>query len=500
MTTAAIERPQLAPSAPPPLPATAGPSWGKRAGFAGGIAAFIALALTPSALHEIAGAGHRPALAAATLALMAIWWLSEAVPIAWTASLPLALYPLCGVFEGGVLANVRASAEPFVDAYIFLLLGGMMIGAAMEQCGLHRRMALHIMRRVGTEPRRLLLGVLAATAAVSLWISNTATAVMMMPIAVALLVQLEASAGRPLARFGTALMLAVAYASNVGGIGTKIGTGTNSIFCGFVERTLGLEIGFMRYIAFGLPFVVLFIPLVWAVLWRLGHRDAPQGGQGREVLERELASMGPMSGREKAVLGVFLAAAALWVGSDILRDGARSAWPGLKLAGKHAEAAVGMAAGLALVASGLLSLKSLRRMPWGTLVLLGGSLAMAAGIEGSRLSDWMSARLAGLAALPLVAQIGLAALATVGLSAVASNVGTVSVLLNVLPASPAVLSASAIGASCDFMLPAGTPPNAIVFGSGRVRLPDMMKAGFLLDLAAAGLATAYVFLYARHLF
>lgn len=496
MTLATLE----APPAPPPAPGAAGPSWGKRAGFTGGILALLAITLIPSALHEIAGAGHRPAFAAATVALMAIWWLSEAVPIAWTACLPLVLYPLFGVFEGGVLANVRASMEPFVDAYIFLMLGGLMIGAAMEQSGLHRRMALHIMRRVGTEPRRLLLGVLAATAAVSLWISNTATAVMMMPITLALLVQLEAAAGRPLARYGTALMLAVAYASNVGGIGTKIGTGTNSIFCGFVERTLGFEIGFMRYVALGLPFVVLFVPLVWWVLWRLGRRDAPRGGQGRDVLERELASMGPMTGREKAVLGVFLSAAALWVGSDFVCDGVRATWPGLRFASKHVEAAVGMGAGLAVIASGLLSLKTLRKMPWGTLVLLGGSFAMASGIEGSRLSEWMSSRLAGLASLPLVAQIGFAALATVGLSAVASNVGTVSVLLNVLPRSTAVLSACAIGASCDFMLPAGTPPNAIVFGSGRVRLPDMMKTGFLLDLAAVGLTTAYVFLYARYLF
>ena len=208
--------------------------WAKRIGFVAGVAAFLAIAFIPSGLHSISGAGHRPAYAAATVVLVGMWWLTEALPISWTACVPLVLYPLLGVFGRGLALDLRVSAEPFLDAYIFLFLGGMMIGAAMEECSLHRRMALQIMRRIGTEPKRLLLGMLVATAAASLWISNSATAVMMMPIGMALIVQLEkSSGGRKLWHFGSAVMLAVAYASNVGGIGTKIGTSTNSIFCGF---------------------------------------------------------------------------------------------------------------------------------------------------------------------------------------------------------------------------------------------------------------------------
>jgi sodium-dependent dicarboxylate transporter 2/3/5 len=329
---------------------------------------------------------------------------------------------------------------------------------------------------------------------------------MMMPIAMALLAQLEAAAGgRKLWHFGSAIMLAVAYASNVGGIGTKIGTGTNSVFCGWISAHVREhEISFLKYIALGFPFVVLFIPVVWLALWRLGRRDELGGAQGREALDRELSAMGPMSRGEKKVGTVFVAAALLWMVGDlvkpVLEKRLPSLWAGYTFEGKHYEAAVAVAAGLVLIALRALSFGAVRRMPWSTLVLLGGSFAMAAGIDGSGLSEWMAQQLAGLRRQPLFLQIALTSFATVALTAVASNVGTVSVMLNVLPRSMAVLSTCAIGASCDFALPAGTPPNAIVFGSGYIRLPTMMKTGFALDLAAAALLTLYAYFYARFLF
>src|SRR5262245_65036835 len=241
----------------------------------------------------------RPA-AAGVAAMMAVWWLGEAIPIAWTACLPLVLYPLFEVYGRGVLGDVQQVLGSYFDAYIFLFLGGMAIGAAMEQWSLHRRIALHIMRFVGTEPSRLLLGLLLATGGVSLWISNTATAVMMLPIAMALVAQLEAShGGRRLSHFGCALALGVAYASNVGGIGTKIGTGTNSIFCGFLVERLGIDIGFLAYIGLAFPCVVLFLPLVWAVLWRVARRDVIETEGARETLDAALGSMGRLSGGER---------------------------------------------------------------------------------------------------------------------------------------------------------------------------------------------------------
>jgi sodium-dependent dicarboxylate transporter 2/3/5 len=377
----------------------------------------------------------------------------------------------------------------------------MVIGAAMEQWGLHRRIALYIMRAIGAQPARLLLGVLVATAAVSMWISNTATAVMMLPIGMALLAQLEAShGGKRLVGYGASVMLAIAYAANVGGIGTKIGTGTNSIFAGFLAEKLGRDLSFLEYMAIGLPFVVLFLPLVWWMLWRIGRIDAPSETHGRELLERELAALGAWTPRERLVALVFALAALLWIFGDPLRAllvPRVQPFAPFKLQGKHYEAAVSLLAALAVVATRSISLAALRRIPWGTLVLLGGSFALAAGIEGSGLSAWLARSLEPLARLPLLAQLALASFATILLSAVASNTATINLMLNVLPRSLVVLSASSIAASCDFALPAGTPPNAIVFGSGYVRLPTMMRAGFLLDVAAAIAITLYAFAYVR---
>ncbi|WP_437513145.1 SLC13 family permease [Sorangium sp. So ce1099] len=484
-------------------------------GVASGPAAALAIALIPSGLHAVPDHGHRPAYAAAVAAWMALWWLFEVLPIAYTACLPLVLFPLLGVFGRGLAGDAARAVAPFLDAYIFLFLGGMAIGAAMEQWGLHRRVALHIMRAVGADPKRLLLGMLVATASISLWISNTATAVMMLPIGLAPLAQLESAAGgRRLSHFGTAIMLGVAYASNVGGIGTKIGTGVNSIFCGFLADKLHHDISFLRYMALASPFVVLFVPLLWLALWRVGKRDGLSAGHARDVLDRELAAMGPMSRGEKKVAAVFALASALWILGDPLRaaiapqlqaalrvlDAALgSGSAAYKVQGKHYEATVAVLAAFSLLALRALSLASLRRMPWGTLVLLGGSFAMAAGIEAGGLSAWMAAKLAVVAEAPLLAQIGLASVATVALSALASNTATVNVALNVLPQDLGVLFAATIAASCDFMLPAGTPPNAIVFGSGYVRLPVMIKTGFVLNVAAALLITVYVYGYARHL-
>jgi sodium-dependent dicarboxylate transporter 2/3/5 len=299
-------------------------------------------------------------------------------------------------------------------------------------------------------------------------------------------------------------MLSVAYASNIGGIGTKIGTGTNSIFCGFVADKLKVDIGFLQYMALGAPFVVIFTPITWAVLWRTARRDNLGEERGRDFLDRELAAMGSMSAAEKKVAGVFLAAAALWIAGDPLRRLVTPLVPelyaGFKFQGKHYEATVGVLAALSLGAMGVVSVRALRRVPWGTLLLLGGSFAMAAGIEGSGLSKWMAARFEGVADMSLAAQIGLATAGSVALSALASNTATVNVALNVLPPSLPVLASTAIAASCDFMLPAGTPPNAIVFGSGAIRLPVMMKTGFVLDVLAIALITIYMLAYGQFVF
>jgi sodium-dependent dicarboxylate transporter 2/3/5 len=464
-----------------------------------GLAAFTLLLALDGPLHHLPGLGSRPALAAAVTALMAIWWLSEALPIHWTACIPLIVYPFSNVFSPDALENGRRVVLPYLDPYIFLFLGGMCIAAAMQQWNLHRRIALSIMRAIGTDPRRLLFGVLAATAFVSLWISNTATATMMLPIGLSVIVELERHAGRRrLEHYGAALMLAVAYAANVGGVGTKIGTAPNAQFASFMAQR-GVDISFLQYMAVGIPFVVLFLPVVWLVLWRIGRRDAPSAQAGRDVLRQETAALGRMRREEWIVLLVFLAAAALWIAGQPLTAWLKPRVPSFALRSAHVEAGIAMSAAVVLVllrsrGRAVLELRSIRAIPFETLLLLGGSLAMAAAIEASGLSVWLAGQMAALRDAPAWSQLLLASLTTVALSAVASNVATIAVMLSVLESSVApgiattVLFTATVAASCDFALPAGTPPNAIVFGSGYLTVPRMAKTGVVLDLLAALLA------------
>jgi sodium-dependent dicarboxylate transporter 2/3/5 len=468
--------------------------------LAAGLLAFALLAFVDSPLHHQAGAGARPAWAAATAAMMAIWWLTEAIPIYWTACVPVVAFPLLGVFGDGFARDLVASVAPYFDPYIFLFAGGMAIAAAMQQWNLHRRIALGIMNRIGTDPAHLLAGVLCATAFISLWITNTATATMMVPIGIALIAQLETRSGGRLGRYGMAIMLAIAYGSNIGGLGTKIGTAPNGQFAGFLER-MGQPISFVQFFLVGFPFVVLMLPIVWAMLWRLGRRDRLQG-DARDVIQREIAELGAISRPEKIVAGAFLAAALLWIGSQPLASALAPRLAELpelasfRLRSAHLEGAVAILAAVVLLfwphgKRRVLEPRALRTVPWETLLLLGGGFAMAAGIQESGLSAYLGEQLALIAELSPLGQIVLASLATVALSAVASNTATIAVMLVVLKDAAApealtsVLFAATIASSCDFALPAGTPPNAIVFGSGYVRIPVMARLGVVLDLVAA---------------
>ena len=444
--------------------------------------------------------GARPALAAGLTLCMATWWIFSAMRIGWTACLPLVVLPWTSVYGEGLGANLRGALLPYVDPYIFLFLGGMGIAAAMQQWNLHRRIALRVMRLVGTDARRLLFGLLLATATVSLWISNTATAAMMFPIGLAVIAEFESETGRRLSGFGAALMLAVAYGANVGGIGTKIGTVPSAQLAGFLAQH-GTPVSFLEFAAVGVPFVALMLPIVWLALWRVGRVDAPDPEVGRRALAREGARLGAMQRGERVVLAVFVATAAVWVIGKPLTDALRA--QGLSwLATAHIEAGVAMLASLALFAwrverQRVLEPASLRFVQWETLVLLGGGFSLAACIGASGLSHWLGAQLAELRSAAPFVQVAAASLTTVALSAFASNAATVAVMLPVLASSVApdhlnvVLFAATFAASCDFALPAGTPPNAIVFGSGYLTIPMMAKTGVVLDVLAALLAALW---------
>jgi len=470
-------------------------------GFALGVALAAAVLLFDSELHHRGAFGDRPARAAAVALLMAAWWLTEAIPIYWTACVPLVAFPLLGVLGRGLAGDAAGAAAPFLDPYIFLFAGGMAIAAAMQQWDLHRRIALGVMSAIGTHPKRLLAGVLVATAFVSLWISNTATATMMVPIGIALVAQLERRrGGGRLERYGMAVMLAIAWGANLGGIGTKIGTAPNAQFSGFLERH-GTSLSFLQFLAVGLPFVLLALPIAWLLLCRLAAGDR-LAGDARDVVRRELAALGEIGRGERVVLAVFVGAAALWIGSQPLTHWLAARLAPFPLRSAHVEGGVAVLAALLLLAlraerRQVLELRSLATVPWETLLLLGGGFAMADGIQQSGLSSWMGERLSAISDLPSLGQIVVASLATVAISAVASNTATIAVMLVVLAdaASPgardAVLFAATIASSCDFALPVGTPPNAIVFGSGYVRIPVMARYGVPFDVVAALLAALW---------
>ena len=483
--------------------------WRPRALLAG-LAVATAVLLVPSPLQNLGEYGDRPARAAAVALLMAVWWLTEAIPIYWTSCIPLLAYPVLGVFGRGFGGDVLATLAPYVDPYIFLFAGGMAIAAAMQQWDLHRRVALAVMSALGTDPKRLLAGVLVATAFVSLWISNTATATMMVPIGIALVAQLERQRGGVrLGRYGMALMLAIAWGANLGGIGTKIGTAPNAQLAGFLELR-GTSISFLDFMLIGLPFVLAALPIAWAFLCRLAG-DEKLGGDAREVVRSERHALGPAGSGERVVLAVFLVTAGVWVASQPLTAWLAARAGDFPLRSAHVEGGVAMLAALALLLlraerRQVLEVRSLAVVPWETLLLLGGGFAMAAGIQQSGLSGWMGGELAAIAGLPTLVQVWVAAIASVALSAVASNTATVAVMLVVLAdaaapeARDAVLFAAAISASCDFALPAGTPPNAIVFGSGYVRIPVMARYGAPLDLVTATLAALWCYFAVPRLF
>jgi solute carrier family 13 (sodium-dependent dicarboxylate transporter), member 2/3/5 len=410
----------------------------------------------------------------------------------------------------------------YLDPVNFLFLGGMWIAACMEQWGLHRRIALNIVAKIGTSPRRIVLGFMLATGFITLWISNTAAAIMMFPIGMAVLRKFEEQHSRNdelLQRFGLALMLGIAYAASIGGIGTKIGTGTNLVFV----KNSPQPIDFVTWAKIGMPVVLISIPLVWFYLVRFGarvpDRDFPGGA---ETIHNERARLGPMKPGEFVALIAFLTAAFLWIfrkdidlGQFIIPGWSRLiAWewkdilplhrwpePVQKLFSDPGDAVVAMCVAGALffipvqsrAPKFALSLASASRISWGMLVLLGGGFAMAYGIQASGLSKSIAENLAFVGQLHPLAAGFVVAFVAVALTEVASNTATASILLPILAASAAGLGLEPLplmltvtmSASFGFMLPAGTPPNAIVYSSGYITVPQMARSGLVVDIFGA---------------
>lgn len=411
---------------------------------------------------------------------MAIWWATEAVPIPATALLPLILVPVLGIAEVGDLAGAYA------NGIIFLFLGGFLLGLAMQRWALHRRIALNILLAVGQRPNRQIAGFMIATSFLSMWVSNTATSIMMLPIAVSVISFLPEAKSDEGRRFAVALLLAVAYSASIGGIATLIGTPPNAMLAAYLKESHDISIGFAQWMMIGLP-VALGMLFTWWWLCRKGFAGLETSGS-RDLLRAELQKLGPISAGEARVLLIFIATAVAW----ILRPLINNFLPGVT------DTVIAMTAGLLLftVRSGgpdskvLLDWQTAEKLPWGVLLLFGGGLALATMIKSSGLAEWLAQNFSLLSAWPIFAMVLVIVAVIIFLTEITSNTATTATFLPLLGALAVAQSVSpmlfvipaAIAASCAFMMPVATPPNAVVFGSGELRIKDMMQAGLLLNV------------------
>lgn len=462
----------------------------KRTGLFAGLAAFVALMLWPHPTGLSPEAWH----VAAVAALMAVWWLSEAAPIPATALVPLVVFPLVG---GG---TIREAAAPYANPIIFLFMGGFLIALSMVKWNLHRRIALLVLSRVGSRPTAIIGGFMVATASLSMWVSNSAVALMMLPIGLSVVEFVEPDSpsvgeGGSSPGFAVALMLGIAYAANIGGMGTLVGTPPNAFLAAFLADTYGIEIGFAQWMKLGVPLVVVSLPIVFLLLTRVLSRvgDVEIEGAGA-MIRSELEALGPITRAERRVACVFGLAGALWVLRPILSTRV----PGLSDAG----IAMGCGLLLFLLPSGegrraLLDWETAETLPWGVLILFGGGLSLAAAIDRTGLNTWLGGAAAGFSDWPPVAFILLITGVVVLLTELTSNTATAAAFLPVLGAAavqigwdPRLLAVpAALAASCAFMLPIATPPNAVVYSSGRVSIPQMARAGIWVNLVLTLLIT-----------
>ncbi len=453
-------------------------------GFAGGLLLFVVMILA-SPPEGLGLAGWRTA---AVAALMATWWVTEVIPISATAMLPLVLFPVLGI------ADISATATPYANPMIFLFLGGFIIAIAMQRWDLHRRIALNIIVLIGSKPRNIIAGFMVSSAFMSMWVSNTAATLMMLPIAMSV-IQLTRSGNdlklshREFRNFSLTLMLAIAFSSSVGGLGTVIGTPTNALMIAFVHDAYGIEINFAEWMMIGIPVVILGLPVIFYALANIVYpvRFQKLPG-GKEFIMEELNRLGKISRPEILVAVVFIFTGMMWMTRPLFAD----LIPGLSDAG----IAIFGALLLFLIpvnlknATFLLKWKDAEKLPWGVLILFGGGLSLAGAIQRTGLAEWVGGYFGIIAGWHVILIIFVVAIVIIMFTELASNSATAAAFLPVIGSvaisigqDPLLLAIPvALVASCAFMLPVATPPNAIVYGSGVMSIPEMAKAGLLLNL------------------
>lgn len=434
----------------------------------------------------------------ASVAWVAIWWITEAIPIYVTALLPLVLFPLSGGLD------LTTTALSYGHKYIFLYMGGFVLAIAIEKWNLHKRIALSIINIIGTNVINIILGFMLATAFLSMWISNTAATVIILPIAMAIVSQLNDNPNTLVNEnkiFGKALMLSIAYSASIGGISTLIGTPTNLVLAGVVETTFGKEITFTEWFVLGFPISVLLLFICWYYLTRFAFDfNQKEFPGGRKEIATQLKALGKMSFEEKIVLVVFAGTAFAWISRSFLLQ---------KLVPAMDDTIIAMISVviLFLLPTGqknqkLILWEDAVKLPWGILILFGGGLTLALGFDSSGLALWIGSKLTALETLPFILLLLILITLVNFLTEITSNIATTAILLPVLVSLAPVLGVhpyylmigATLAASCAFMLPVATPPNAVVFGAGYLEMDDMVKKGFWLNIISILILTAAVYL------
>lgn len=432
---------------------------------------------------------------------IATWWITEAIPIPATSLLPIILFPLTGAVDS------KTTTSAYGDDTIFLFMGGFIIALALERWNLHKRIALVIISAIGTSTERIILGFMVATGFLSMWISNTATAMMMIPIGLAIIYQLSDTSekeGNPVDNnnfpFGKALMLGIAYSASIGGLGTLIGTPPNTIFAGVAKELFGVSISFAGWMLFGVPLSVVLLILVWFYLVKLAFpmpfKTIPGG---KEVIQQEKDKLGAMSYEEKAVLIIFVITAFAWISRTFILE------KFITINDTH----IALIAALILFivpslnkrGTYLMNWNTAKDLPWGVLLLFGGGLAIAAGFSQSGLAEWIGTQLKVVSNIPFFWTVVIVVTLVLFLTEITSNTATATMMypimaslalaINVHPYS--LMIAAGISASCAFMLPVATPPNAVVFGSGYIKIGDMVKAGFWINMISIVIITLAIY-------
>lgn len=450
-----------------------------------GLLVGIALLLATIFLPAPSGMSDAAWKAAGLMFMLAAWWSTEAIPIPATSMLPIVLIPALG------LGTVAQATSPYANPIIFLFMGGFVLGLAMQRWHLHKRIALTVLLAVGSKPSHQIGGFMIATAFLSMWVSNTATAIMMLPIGLSVVSMYEHEDSEAVRKYAVALLLGIAYAASIGGIGTLIGTPPNALLAGFLASEYDIQIGFGQWMLLGVPISVTMLLVVWIMLARKDF--GLTGTDSRDLLRQQLADLGPMSRGEKLVAIVFLLTAAAWIFQPVLAK----TFPWLN------DTVIAIASAIIMFMipvnlkkrEFLMTWESASAMPWGVLLLFGGGLSLAAAISSSGLAVWIAESLGIFGTLSALIMVLLITSVILFLTEVTSNTATAAAFLPLVGAlalaqdvSPLLYAVpAAVAASCAFMMPVATPPNAIVFGTGHMKISDMINAGFKLNLAGVAI-------------